>query len=40
MKDVAIWMEGKKHLVASSFTIPYGETDKNMSLLVIKDGYA
>ena len=33
-------MEGKKHDIKSSFIIPYGESDKNISLVVVKDGYA
>ena len=33
-------MEGKKHNIESSFTIPYGESDKNLSLVITKDGYA
>jgi hypothetical protein len=33
-------MEGKKHNVESIFTIPYGESDKNLSLVITKDGYA
>jgi hypothetical protein len=33
-------MEGKKHDIKSSFTIPYGESDKNLSLVVVKDGFA
>lgn len=40
IKDLTIWMEGKRHNVASFFTIPYGETDKNVDLIVTKDGYA
>lgn len=33
-------MDGKKHAVKSSFTVPYGENDKSLSLIVTKDGYA
>jgi hypothetical protein len=40
IKDYAIWMEGKKHIVDSTFTIPYGENDKSLNLVLVKDGYA
>lgn len=40
IQDYQIWMEGKKHQVKNSFTIPYGEAGKNLNLIVTKDGYA
>lgn len=36
----SIWMDGKKHDVDSAFVIPYGETEKNVSLTWMKDGFA
>jgi hypothetical protein len=35
-----IWMEGKSHSAESSFIIPFGESSKNLSLIISKDGYS
>lgn len=40
IKDYKIWLDGKKLSVESSFIIPFGEIDKNLNIIVTKEGYS
>ena len=40
IKDLDIWMSGKKHHVVDKFNIPYGTEQKQLELILVKDSYA